>query len=347
MTDPGALVHTDILAHVDRLYKNSEVRTPLICCLQDGDPLKSIEALARQQGCAVWTIAMDSAKNEQNALDYLEVGLQNGDWVYLTKNEHATQKTLREVALQLCTVAPEPRHFPKRELFRMWLLVEEDLDINNNINPIFPTLLVQNCLYGRAAPTSPRGSKLRTRDSVEPTLMQLEYEKRCNRKDQGRNSDSESDHEEAEDKKTGLWFHRSVDFYQYDQDAVGSVALRGAQDQIFDAVEQGDLEAARSLVEADADCIHATKAGMTPLLWAVMCDNVPMVQMLLEHGSDPNQRRLANGMPALFMSIEQVALLQLLIDNGADIEARYEGMLLVDHPDTAPEIRSYVKRLGP
>lgn len=336
----------DVLPHIDRLYKNSEVRTPLICCLEDGDPRPSIEYLARQKGCAVWTIAMESAKNEQNALDYLEVGLQNGDWVYLTGNEQATSKTLREIALQLTTVAPEPKHFPKRELFRLWLAVEQDLDVNDSINPIFPTLLVQNCLVCRAMPQSPRGARLRTKDSVEPALMQQEYEKRLARRDQGRDEDSESDHEDPECKRTGLWFHRSVDFYEADRDGVGSVALRGAADEIFDSVEAGDVDHAKQLIESDAQCLHATKSGMTPLLWALMCDHCDMVHLLLEHGSDPNQRRLGNGMPALFMSIEQVRMLQLLMDHGADIETRYEGMLLADHPDTAPEIRQYLKSIA-
>jgi len=334
---------SEVMPQVQRLYANSEVRTPLICCLQDGDPLRSIEYMARQKGCAVWSISMDSAKNEQNALDYLEVGLQNGDWVYLTHNEKATSKTLREIALQLTTVAPDPKHFPKRELFRLWLSVEGDLDVNDTITPIFPTLLMQNCIYARAEPKSPRASRLRTRQPVEPTLQEVEHHKRMKRRENQRDEDSESDHEDAAEKRTGLWFHRSVDFYEADKGSVGA-HIQAEGESIFDAVESGDVDKIGSLVSANIDCLNATKAGMTPLLWGVMCDNINVVQLLLQKGADPNQRRLGNGMPAVFMHIEQVPLLQLLLEHGADLNVRYEGCLLRDHPDTSHEVQVWLKQ---
>ena len=48
-------------------------------------------------------------------------------------------------------------------------------------------------------------------------------------------------------------------------------------------------------------------------------------------------------MPPIFMSLEDPEILQLLLDFGADIDARYEGKSLMDHPDTAPQIRDYIK----
>ncbi|KAJ9452322.1 nuclear protein Tc22 [Diplonema papillatum] len=332
---------TDVLPHVQRLYDNSECRTPLILSLRDGDPLKCIQALAKEKGCAVWHIVMDSPKNEQNALDYLDVGLQNGDWVYLTKTELAGHETLREIALQLLTVVPNPKMFPKREIFRMWIAVEDSVDLNQSINPAFPSLLAHNALYATARPTSPTGcAKLQVKRAVEPSLMAAEHAKRRQRKLQGRESDSESDAEDASQRRTGLWFHRSVDFFEGDNNH----ANVKHESDIFTAIEADDEEkVARFLKSNTLDINHVLRCGMTPLFWAVMCDNTVLIKMLLDAGADPNQRRQGNGMPIIFMSISQVDILQLLVEHGADLDARFEGQLLIEHPDTAPNIRQYLK----
>ena len=294
--------------HIQRLYDNSECRTPLICCLEDGNPLKDIQQLAKSKGCTVWHIAMDSPKNEQNALDYLDVGLQNGDWVYLTRNEMASCQTHREIALQLLTVVPNPKMFPKRELFRLWMAVESDLDLNETVNPVFPTLLSHNALFGRARPTSPRGAttKLSVKRAVEPSIMKDEFNKRAERKEAGRDSDSESDAEDASQKRMGLWFHRSVDFYEAD----ASYAVSNNDSDIFDAIESGDEEKVNKCLSFNTiDVNQILRSGMTPLFWAVMCDSVNVIRLLLEVGADPNQRRQGNGMPVIFMSIAQVCVL--------------------------------------
>ena len=293
----------DVLPHIQRLYDNSECRTPLVCCLEDGNPLKSIQALAKARGCAVWHIAMDSPKNEQNALDYLDVGLQNGDWVYLTHNELASQQTHREIALQLLTVVPNPKLFPKRELFRLWLAVEHEVDLDESVQPVFPTLLSHNALYGRARPESPRGTRLKRKKAVEPDLMRTEFSKRSQRREAGRGSDSESDAETAQDKRMGLWFHRSVDFYEADE----GFATANTEGDVFTAIEAGDEEkAAQCLASNTMDVNQVLRSGMTPLFWAVMCDHIPIIRQVLEAGADPNQRRQGDGMPVIFLSLVQV-----------------------------------------
>eukprot|EP00995_Heteronema_vittatum_P011584 NODE_7279_length_410_cov_2.235457_g5629_i0.p2 GENE.NODE_7279_length_410_cov_2.235457_g5629_i0~~NODE_7279_length_410_cov_2.235457_g5629_i0.p2 ORF type:complete len:91 (+),score=33.00 NODE_7279_length_410_cov_2.235457_g5629_i0:39-275(+) len=74
-----------------------------------------------------------------------------------------------------------------------------------------------------------------------------------------------------------------------------------------------------------------------------MCDNLHMVRLLLENEADPNLRRKGNNMPPIFMSLEDPEMLQLLLSYGADIDARFEGKTLLDHPDTSPPIREYIK----
>ena len=292
-----------VLPHIQRLYDNSECRTPLICCVEDGDPLPSIQALAKEKGCAVWHISMDSAKNEQNALDYLDVGLQNGDWVFLSKNEEATCQTHREVALQLLTVVPDPKNFPKRELFRLWMAVESELDLNETVSPVFPALLSHNALYGRARPESPKGTRLLTKRAVEPSIMRDEFEKRSHRRESGKDSDSESDAEGAHDKRMGLWFHRSVDFYEADT----HFNMSNKEGDIFTAIEAGDSDkVAKCLSINTLDVNQVLRSGMTPLFWAVMCDNSLIIRQILDAGADPNQRRQGNGMPVLFLSLAQV-----------------------------------------
>lgn len=338
-----ALTTTEsILPHVERVYNLSEVRTPLIVSLSHGDPLRSIEALAKRHGCAVWKITMDTPKNEQNALDYLDVGLQNGDWLYLTQCEKATTKVMRDIALQLMTVRPEPKQYPRRELFRLWLIIEEPVDLNDQIQPVFPAVLTQNALLGYRDTES--GAKVVTKARVDPALSERQLERRQKRVQKGRPEDDESDDEtegtDPQKRMTGMWFHRAVQFYESDAE---NAVMRSVED-IFDAIEKGDLEKVRDIVGRNTlDLNQITKSGLTPLLWAIMCDNIAMVRLLLENEADPNQRRASNGMPPIFMSIESPELLQLLIDFGADIDARFEGKSLMDHPDTAPAIKDYIR----
>eukprot|EP01001_Neometanema_parovale_P006169 NODE_2547_length_1392_cov_182.699764_g2420_i0.p1 GENE.NODE_2547_length_1392_cov_182.699764_g2420_i0~~NODE_2547_length_1392_cov_182.699764_g2420_i0.p1 ORF type:complete len:343 (+),score=71.83 NODE_2547_length_1392_cov_182.699764_g2420_i0:109-1137(+) len=330
-----------VLAHVERIHSLSEVRTPLICCLENGDPVKSIEVLAKRQGLTVWKISMDTPKNEQNALDYLQVGLQNGDWLYLTQCEKATTKVMREIALQLFTVAPDPKNYPKREFFRLWLLVEQPIDINDNVNPIFPAVLTQHALLAWRE-ISQNKNKVICKQKVDPLLAESQMMKKVSRKDRGQDSDDESDEEGVDPakKQTGMWFHRAVDFFTADADN----AVTKSVENIFDAIEKGEVETVKDIIAGNTlDLNQIAKAGLTPLLWAIMCDNIAMVRLLLDSEADPNLRRVGNGMPPIFMSIEEPELLQLLIDYGADIDARFEGKTLMDHPDTAPSIREYIK----
>lgn len=329
--------------HVERAYKSSECRTPVFVTQEDGDPWKSVAFLGKEKGLGVWTIEMDGPRNEQNALDYIEVGIQNGDWVCLTSAENASSEVLRKIAITLTTLTPDPRRFPKRELFRLWLFVDKPLDINDRISPKFPFLLTQNAIVGRAGtasgvlPSSPE--KLQIKQKQEPHLYVEDQVKRQRRRDVGRDSDSESDHEEAESKLTGLWFHRAVDFHSADQ---GSKVTQ-ASEEIFAALERDDGAMVAELCSSgQVDLARLRKNGLTPTQIAVSEEKLSATTALLEAGADVNQVRESDGRPLLFMSIENADLVRVLIQHGADPHQQYEGYRLETHPDTDLDVAKMI-----
>jgi ankyrin repeat protein len=104
------------------------------------------------------------------------------------------------------------------------------------------------------------------------------------------------------------------------------------------AAREGDLESAAALVEAGADVNQTTEYDWTPLLTAVNNRNYLLAKYLLEHGADPN---LANkgGWTPLYLAtdnrnieggdypvpkpdMDHLALIQLLLEGGADANAR-------------------------
>lgn len=333
--------------HIERIFRSSECRTPLILSVTDGDPVASVAWLAKQQGCAVWTIHMATPRDQQNALDYIEVGMHNGDWVCLTGVELATSDILREIALRLVTLAPDPKHYPRRQLFRLWLLLDQPMDINDRIHPQLPVLLTQNALVGRAAEPPgvsdhPSPEKLLVKHPQEPPLYAVEEEKRARRRAAGRDSDSDSDREQPEEKLTGLWFHRSVDFHAADQ---GSTITKAA-DEIFKSVEADDSVAVANLcTTGQIDLDRLRRRGMTPLLYAVSLQKINAVRALLAAGANPNQIRDGDGCPPLFMAIDQTALLQLLVDYGADLTTKFESCRVDNHPYTDPAVAEYARNL--
>ena len=333
------------LHHVTRAYKSSECRTAIFLTMQDGDPFQTVCWLGKQRNCAVWSIEMDGPRNEQNALDYIDVGVQNGDWVCLTSAEGASNEVMRKIALILTTLTPDPKKYPRRELFRLWLFLDKPIDINDRISPKFPMLLTQTAIIGRAAtppgmvPSSPE--KLQVKEPQEPALFEAAERKRAARREVGRDSDSESDHEEPETKLTGLWFHRAVDFHSADQ---GSKVTQ-ASEEIWGAVERDDGDAVEELCNSgQLDLARLKRNGLSPLQLAVSLEKINSVRALLNAGADVKQVRESDGRPLLFMSLENQDLVRLLIENGCDFYESFEGYRLESHPDTDLDVAVLVKR---
>lgn len=330
--------------HVEKAFRSSECRTPIILIEADGDPLLSVCKLAKNLGCAVWQITMGDEKNEQNAIDYIDVGIQNGDWVYLTGCEEASENVLRKIARTLVTLKPEPKSFPRRELFRVWFVIAKPISINDH-SPRFPQLLLQNAILGRGphyekgAATATSPEKWVKRIPQEPPLFEKEVKKHRSRRDHGRQSDSESDAEEPDQKLTGLWFYRAVDFHAAD---AGST-LTKASEEIFHAIEKDDAEQVAALCRTgQIDLSRLQKEGMTTLQFACSREKLAAAKVLLEAGADPNQPRASDGCPPLFMALESTDLVAALIDHGGDYYAKFEGCRIESHSSTAPHVAEMI-----
>eukprot|EP00668_Euglena_longa_P041348 GGOE01054417.1.p1 GENE.GGOE01054417.1~~GGOE01054417.1.p1 ORF type:complete len:361 (-),score=111.13 GGOE01054417.1:230-1240(-) len=328
-----------VLPHIEQLSALSECRTPLICCIADGDPLSSIEILAKDTKSKVWvaTLGEGDAKSEQYTIDYLEVGLALGDWLLVQNFEKASPALMRHLGRELYTTVPDPKNFPRRELFRLWLVIDHRIDLDEDRE--LPKVLTQHALM--AWVDSKLGVCMQTRSRADPGLI-LEELTSPSKRPKGA---CELPVEEPDPANgiTGPWFFRAADRYCALHEEGGT--LRVITD-IFDFIEKGEFEKVAAICASNTvDLNGVQKGGLTPLFWAIMCDSLAIVRLLLENGADPNQRRPGNDMPPIFMSIEDPEMLQLLVDFGADLEALWEGKTLADHPETAPTIIAHLKKL--
>ena len=368
------------LEHISRGFRSSETRTPLIVSSVDGNPAASIDFLARQQNSRVWSINMEGASSEQNALDYVDVGVHNGDWVLLQNADKCSFDTLRKIGTLLMTLRPEPKTCPRREFFRLWLQVEQPINVNEHVKVTFPQIIVQSAIMcravaasasapGSAAPSpvkqqpataaaaagsSPRSvaapeqqqqhspTKLVRRLPAEAPLLQTAMHKHEQRRHAGRDSDSESDADEPEKKATGMWFHRNVEFYSKE----ASAAVADYKKIIFDVVDADDAEQVKAITASGhVDIDKVKRDGMTPLQFAVSRQRENAVQALIAAGADVTLRRESDLSPLTFMAIENPVILQHLVAGGVDMKQKYEGYILEDHPLTSPPIAKLVREM--
>jgi ankyrin repeat protein len=107
------------------------------------------------------------------------------------------------------------------------------------------------------------------------------------------------------------------------------------------ATREGHLDCVQALVEAGADVNQATRYGWTPLLVATQNRHYLIGKYLLEHGANPNlanhggwnplylatdNRNIEGGdYPVRQADMDQLEYIRLLIDKGADVNARVCG----------------------
>jgi len=89
------------------------------------------------------------------------------------------------------------------------------------------------------------------------------------------------------------------------------------------AVYWDQADAAKSLLDTDADPNIGNDYGVTPLVLSIENRNAEIAGLLLKAGADPNAR-LWNGVTPLMMATKsgESKLVSLLLDQGADINAR-------------------------
>ncbi|KPI87098.1 hypothetical protein ABL78_3810 [Leptomonas seymouri] len=325
--------------YVERAVKNSDCRTPIIFVQQDGDPFQSVCYLAKQFNSAVWSFDVSLMQSVQNIMDYVDVGLNNGDWVFITNCDLVGASYFREVARLLYHLLPEPHTYPRREIFRCFFGVSVAFDLNAPVGQPFPPLFMHSAIVAR--PTSKQGSKWSRIMPTDDPLFTVAAKKHQRRREEGRESDSESDLDET-DRISGVLFYRAAERnMEVDQSPVTL-----AKHEMLQAIDKQDGREMERLVQSgDVDLSRKIKDGMTPVQYACCKQLTESVRVLLALGANPNDPRESDGRPLLFMSIDDTELARVLVEGGADPFAKFEGYRVDSHPDTAPEVAACVAEM--
>jgi len=99
------------------------------------------------------------------------------------------------------------------------------------------------------------------------------------------------------------------------------------EQMLWRAVEHGDLQAAKRLLDQGVDANNVPKSRWsTPLIIAVMQKTTEMAELLLAHGADPNQKDERSYTPLCWAAmLGNPTMLKLLIGKGADVNVRLTG----------------------
>lgn len=94
------------------------------------------------------------------------------------------------------------------------------------------------------------------------------------------------------------------------------------------AAHYGHSQVAEMLLAhgADVQARATNDLGTTPLLWAIMGQDVAAITLLLDHGADINETTTAGSTPLHKAAlVGNVALVRLLLAGGAKVNARNSG----------------------
>jgi len=98
--------------------------------------------------------------------------------------------------------------------------------------------------------------------------------------------------------------------------------------RLLQAAENSDYEAALGALQHGASPNARGFYKMSPLLWAVSKHNLPLVKLLLDYGSDPNQPK-KDGVTPIFLTtairspdVNDLSITKLLVERGADVNRR-------------------------
>lgn len=107
------------------------------------------------------------------------------------------------------------------------------------------------------------------------------------------------------------------------KEVIGILREHGAEEDIFSAIGTRNRRSVARMLEEDPNC-HKSK-HVTPLIWAVISGDRPVVEMLLKAGANPNeqQNRWMQDNPLVAATAhQQDHLIQILLDYGANVNSR-------------------------
>lgn len=114
--------------------------------------------------------------------------------------------------------------------------------------------------------------------------------------------------------------------YASEDNARGNIVTNALDAQLVTAIQEGQLDSARELIEAGANVNYFLRGDGTPLTIASRRGNLEFAQYLIEHGADVNQRAPGDGNPLIMAAGNgHTELMALLMRSGADVNGYVRG----------------------
>jgi ankyrin repeat protein len=103
-----------------------------------------------------------------------------------------------------------------------------------------------------------------------------------------------------------------------------AIPLQAGAGELHDAVQAGDVDTVKTLLASDVDIDETDYSTGTALHVAVGQGSGNIVKLLIDHGADIEAKSELNDARALHMAtdFDELDIIRLLLDKGADIEAR-------------------------
>eukprot|EP01006_Ploeotia_vitrea_P017059 TRINITY_DN48078_c0_g2_i2.p1 TRINITY_DN48078_c0_g2~~TRINITY_DN48078_c0_g2_i2.p1 ORF type:complete len:362 (+),score=4.83 TRINITY_DN48078_c0_g2_i2:43-1128(+) len=334
-------VTTVIMEHIADLYLRSETRTPLVCLRNDGDPVVSITELAKlyNENGQILELMWDFRNTGQREkLEELwQLAIDNGDWLILSQSQCVPEDVLRDLAIKVMTLEPNPEKFPNRRKFRLWIVVHFPIAPPSPLTvesiPL-PNLLVRQSLLSINGQVETITGKVPERGEL-PHLTHEGIRKGV---------EDPQDSETADPVVTGKWFHHSVLHHDSQR--------RDIEDEknLWTFIDNHDLEPLDELLGRTCININVVvrptgkeKIPLNPLAVAIRKDDIELVRLLLQNGANPNFRAHHSSPPPIFAGIQSVEVLQLLIEYKASVYSlEYQGNSLFTSPNTSLMIKKWL-----
>ena len=101
--------------------------------------------------------------------------------------------------------------------------------------------------------------------------------------------------------------------------SIVSLAAAGSDLRLVEAVEKGDMEAVRSLLEQRVDVNASQADGATALHWAAHRDDQKTAELLMDAGANVNTTNAYGVTPlSLACTNGNAAMVEMLLNSGAD-----------------------------